>query len=81
MFIENDIWWVEKNTKTVELKCSNCGNTKENIVKGTYDGVHMGFTFLPKNKRIGKKAYVLSCPICGHFNKQISKEELELLKI
>lgn len=81
MFIDNNGTWKEKNTKTVKLKCDNCGNTAENIVVGAFDGFHVGFVFLPKKMQLGKKAYFLCCPTCGNANKEISLDEVERLKI
>lgn len=80
MFIDKNGTWEEKNTKTVSLKCDNCGNTGENVVVGVFASAHVGFVFLPKKMQLGKKAYFLCCPTCGYANKEISNEELKLLK-
>lgn len=80
MFFDNNDTWIEKGAKTVELKCDNCGNTADNFVLGGYSTPHVGFVFLPKKMQLGKKAYVLCCPVCNNVNKELSFEELQTLK-
>ena len=80
MFITSNKPWKEKNTKTVTIKCTNCGNTTENFVMGTLSGYSVGLVFMPKKTHLGKKQYFLCCAICGNANKEISTEELKLLK-
>ena len=72
--------WKEEGTKTVELECGNCGNTKENFVVGAFDGFNLGFVFVPKKNHIGKKAYYLVCPVCDNANKKLTLDELDSLR-
>lgn len=81
MLIDGNGIWKEKNTKTVKLKCNKCENTADNFVVGGFTSIHIGFVFMPKNKHLGKKRYVLCCPICGNINKEISLNELYTLRI
>ena len=77
----NQNQWKVNNTKTVKRKCSHCGNTSDHYVMGTLVGPALGFIFQPAKTKLGFRKYYLACPICNKISKQLSRAELEHLKI
>lgn len=69
-----------KNTKTVELVCSNCKNKTKHQIYEVYYGPQMGLIFL-KKPLLSLKKYCLVCPTCGNLTKEISKEQVKANKI
>ncbi len=81
IFSNSSNQWKVKNTKEVKLKCNHCGNTCDHYVLGCLTGPAFGFVLQPASTKLGFKKYYLTCSICNQINKEISKEELNHLKI
>lgn len=80
MFIKNYQPIPIKNTKFVELVCSNCNNRTQHRIHEAYYGPQIGLIFL-KKPLLSLKKYYLICPICRNATKEISKEQVKANKI
>lgn len=79
MFIKTYQPALIKNTKKVELLCSNCGNKTKHQIHEVYYGPQVGFVFL-KKPLLSLKKYFLMCPICNNATKQITKAQVNANK-
>lgn len=80
MFIKTYNPMPVKNTKSVELVCSNCGNKTKHQIHEAYYGPQVGFIFL-KKPLLSLKKYFLICPVCGNATKEITKAQVKANKI
>lgn len=68
-----------KNTKKVEMTCSNCGNDVEHeIFEVPTAGI--GLIFF-KKPLLALKKYYLVCPKCHNATKEINKEQVKAHKL
>ncbi|OGK35379.1 hypothetical protein A3F58_00035 [Candidatus Roizmanbacteria bacterium RIFCSPHIGHO2_12_FULL_37_9b] len=63
-----------KGTKTISMKCTNCGNLTEHVVWKQPHGFQLG-TIFSRRKTLGMKKYFLLCPTCQNASKEITKEQ------
>jgi len=80
MFIKKYQPLLIKNTKTVELTCSHCGNKTKHQIHEVYYGPQVGIIFL-KKPLLSLKKYYLVCPICSNATKELTKEQVKAHKI
>jgi hypothetical protein len=65
--------WLLKGAKTQSMQCSNCSNTGDHVVVVHPFGAHVG-TIFSKKPLFTKKQYFWTCPTCGAFSEEISKQ-------
>lgn len=79
MFFRNYSGWRLEGTNTVEIRCTNCGNTSSHFIYVVPVGFQFGVIFASK-PLVGNRKYFLTCPICGNLAKEISREQAEAMR-
>ena len=72
--------WPLRQGRTIQEKCTNCGNTAEHFVYVQPHGLQMGFIFLPKRAYLGRRKYYLACSVCGFMARELTKEQAGTFK-
>ena len=81
MFFEgNGRVWQENGVPPIPGTCTNCSNEVEFEVWGGSAGPNVGAVFLPKKVFVGKKEYLVVCPICSWPDSDITKAQVQALK-
>lgn len=62
---------------TPELHCANCDNDSAHELYRIVDGRYLKFG---EWVIVGKKSYVYICPICQNIGKEITWEQVKLLR-
>jgi ribosomal protein S27AE len=79
MFLRQYNGWREEGTSTQTTKCPNCGNTTEHYIYVAPHGFQIGLAFMAK-PLLGAKKYFLACSKCDHLTKELSKEQVQVMR-
>lgn len=80
LFFRNFERWALDGAKPIKLKCEKCRNTNDHVIM--VDPVLPILQFGPFGKKplLSLKKYFVTCSICGHDAKELSKDQAMAMK-
>lgn len=72
--------WLLEDSKSVRLRCEKCGNTNNHVVMVDPDIPLIQLGPFGKKPLLSINKYYLTCSICGHDAKELTKNQADALK-
>jgi hypothetical protein len=79
MFFRSYQGWKLEGSRSMQQRCSHCGNTCDHIVYVEPRGIQIGVIF-SKKPLIGARNYYLTCSICGDPAQQLTYDQAMAMK-